>query len=285
MSQPGEDELPVRVRNALLDALEALDEHRDSVVVVGAQAVYLHTGAADVALAEATKDSDLALDTRRLEDEPLIEQAMRAAGFHQDLVKAQPGAWLSRDGIPVDLMVPEALAGSSGRRAARIDPHARDAARRAVGLEAAVVDNIQMDIPSLAVDDDRRYVAKVAGPASLLVAKLHKLGERRDTNPDRLNNKDAHDVYRLFVAIHTAVLADSLRALRTDELAGPVTVRALEYLQDLFAAGPDATGSAMAGRAEEGVGEPKTVAASVAILAKDLLTALGDRRRPSVLRR
>lgn len=146
MSQPGEDELPVRVRNALLDALEALDEHRDSVVVVGAQAVYLHTGAADVALAEATKDSDLALDTRRLEDEPLIEQAMRAAGFHQDLVKAQPGAWLSRDGIPVDLMVPEALAGSSGRRAARIDPHARDAARRAVGLEAAVVDNIQMDI-------------------------------------------------------------------------------------------------------------------------------------------
>lgn len=275
MSQPGEGDLLVRVRTALLDALEALDRHRASVVVVGAQAVYLHTGAADVALAEATKDSDLALDPRSLEDDPLIQQAMRAAGFQQDLVKNQPGAWLSPDGIPVDLMVPEALAGGPGRRAARIDPHARDAARRAVGLEAAVVDNSHVEIASLAAGDDRRYLAKVAGPASLLVAKLHKLGERRD-EPDRLNDKDAHDVYRLFLAIDTAVLADSLRTLRADDLAGAVTVQALEYLQDLFAAGPDATGSAMAGRAEEGVGEPETVAASVAVLAEDLLTALGD---------
>jgi len=276
MSQPGEGDLLVRVRTALLDALEALDRHRDSVVVVGAQAVYLHTGAADVALAEATKDSDLALDTRSLEDDPLIQQAMRAAGFHQDLVKNQPGAWLSPQGIPVDLMVPEALAGGPGRRAARIDPHARDAARRAVGLEAAVVDNSHVEIASLAVGDNRRYRAKVAGPASLLVAKLHKLGERRDHAPDRLNDKDAHDVYRLFMAIDTAVLVDSLRTLRADDLAGDVTVQALRYLQELFADGPDAIGSAMAGRAEEGVGEPETVAASVAVLAEELLTALGD---------
>ena len=138
MSLPGDGDLPVRVRTALLDALEALDQHRDSVVVVGAQAVYLHTGKAVVALAEATKDSDLALDMRHLEDDPRIEQAMKARGFHQDLLKAQPGAWLSPDGIPVDLMVPEALAGAPGRRAARIPPHDRQATRQALGLEAAV---------------------------------------------------------------------------------------------------------------------------------------------------
>jgi hypothetical protein len=46
----------------LLDALEALAAHRDALVVVGAQAIYLHTGEADVALAEATKDSHLAID-------------------------------------------------------------------------------------------------------------------------------------------------------------------------------------------------------------------------------
>jgi hypothetical protein len=64
---------------ALLDALEALHAHRDAVIVIGAQAIYLHTGAGEVALAEATKDSDLALDTRILPDEPLLEQAMTAA--------------------------------------------------------------------------------------------------------------------------------------------------------------------------------------------------------------
>ena len=38
------DDLLVRARSTLLDALIALREHRDSIVVIGAQAVYLHTG-------------------------------------------------------------------------------------------------------------------------------------------------------------------------------------------------------------------------------------------------
>ena len=66
MSGPGGtdafDDLLVRSRSALLDALDALADHRDSVVVIGAQAIYSRTVAATVALAEATKDSDLAID-------------------------------------------------------------------------------------------------------------------------------------------------------------------------------------------------------------------------------
>lgn len=47
MSSPGEaDGLLVAARAALLDALDALDEHRDSVVVIGAQAIYLRTASA-----------------------------------------------------------------------------------------------------------------------------------------------------------------------------------------------------------------------------------------------
>jgi hypothetical protein len=65
------------LRSALLDAVEALKEQINAVIVVGAQAIYLHTGAAPVALAEATKDCDLALDTRELASEPLLEDAMR----------------------------------------------------------------------------------------------------------------------------------------------------------------------------------------------------------------
>jgi hypothetical protein len=44
-----------------------------------------------------------------LADDPRIEQAMSAAGFSQDMAGGQPGAWLSPSGVPVDLMVPEAL--------------------------------------------------------------------------------------------------------------------------------------------------------------------------------
>lgn len=107
----GSSDILVRSRSALLDALGALDAHRDAVIVIGAQAIYLRTAGSPVALAETTKDSDLALDPRKLEDDPLVEESMSRAGFYRDPVNGQPGTWLSSDGIPVDLMVPDALAG------------------------------------------------------------------------------------------------------------------------------------------------------------------------------
>jgi hypothetical protein len=131
MSPAGDADLLIAARRTLLDALEALVDQRDALVLIGAQAIYLHTGAAVVALAEATKDSDLAVDPRALADDPLLDEAMAAAGFHRDLTAPQPGSWISPTGIPVDLMVPEALAGSGGRRGARIPPHSRHQGRRA----------------------------------------------------------------------------------------------------------------------------------------------------------
>ena len=198
---------------------------------------------------------------------------MTAAGFVLDPVAIQPGTWISPDGIPVDLMVPEALSGPRGRRSARIPPHATNAARRAVGLEAAVVDNQMIEIEALSADDQRSLQVRVAGLAALLVSKLHKLGERRAT-PNRLLDKDAHDIYRLLVAWPTDDLAETLTRLLNDDLAGAVTTAALGYLQELFADSPTALGSEMAGRAETGVGVPSTVAASVSILATDLIAAV-----------
>ena len=74
MSRPGDAEILVAARSALLDALEALADQRAALVLIGAQAIYLHTGAAPVALAEATKDTDLAVDPRALHDNPLHSQ-------------------------------------------------------------------------------------------------------------------------------------------------------------------------------------------------------------------
>jgi hypothetical protein len=56
--------------------------------------------------------------------------------------------------------------------------------------------------PCIAVLDMPLAAINVAGPAALLVAKLHKLGERKDA-PHRLIDKHAYDVYRLLVATDT----------------------------------------------------------------------------------
>lgn len=98
MSSNGADsDLAVQTRTALLDALTALADHRESVIVIGAQAIYLHTGEAPVAVAAYTKDSDLALDSRTLGEDPRIEDAMRGAGFTDG---DQPGSWIDPRGIP-----------------------------------------------------------------------------------------------------------------------------------------------------------------------------------------
>jgi hypothetical protein len=268
---PGADNLIGEARAALLDAIAALQAHQASVILIGAQAIYLRTGNVTFALAEATKDSDLAIDTRNLGEDPLLEEAMTSAGFILHPVSQQPGAWMSPSGIPVDLMVPEHLAGSGSRRGVRIPPHARHSARRAAGLEAAIIDKSPMTVDSLD-GDGRSAVITVAGSAALLVAKLHKLGERADT-PDRLNDKDAHDIYRLLVATETPDLAETMQRLHAEEISQRATTQALGYLKQLFASA-DALGATMAGRAEEGVGQPDTVSASVSFLAQDLLSAL-----------
>lgn len=267
---PGAGKLIVEARAALLDAVAALEAHTDSVALIGAQAIYLRTASATFALAEATKDTDLAIDPRTLGEDPRLEEAMTGAGFIINPVSQQPGAWISPNGIPVDLMVPEHLAGLGSRRGVRIPPHAKHSARRAAGLEAAIIDQSPMTVESLD-GDGRSAVINVAGPAALLVAKLHKVGERVDT-PSRLIDKDAHDIYRLLVATETPDLAETMQRLHADEISQEATTQALSYLEQLFASA-DALGATMAGRAEEGVGQPDTVSASVSFLAQDLLSA------------
>ncbi|WP_245564205.1 hypothetical protein [Nocardia testacea] len=269
-------ELLARTRTVLLDALEALVEHRDVVIVVGAQAVYLHTGGVEVAIAEATKDSDVAVDTRDLGGDPTINEAMEKANFVLNPTSGQPGAWLSPDGIPVDIMVPETIAGGGkNRRSVHQPPHHKMAMRRARGLEAAIVDNSEIVVRPLTEDDGRAISAKVAGPAALIVAKCHKIHERiDDPNPDRLKDKDAHDIYRILRAFEPEDLAPAFSRLLAEEVSAQVTDEAVDILQNLFAAGPDAIGSAMAGRAEEEVGDPAEVSASLAFLAEELVEAI-----------
>jgi len=255
----------VAARKALLDALEALAPHREAIILVGAQAVYLHAGEADLAVAPYTTDGDLALDPRALGPDPQIKEAMEMAGFN---LKSPPGLWRSQSGIQIDLLVPDAV-GGGGNRGARLGAHGNLVARKARGLEAALVDKSEHGITALDPADSRAHRLAVAGPAALLVAKLHKIAERIN-DPKRLKPKDALDVLRLLRAVPVAKLAASLTELAGHEVSQVVTTEALGQLRTLFGEA-SGVGSQLAARAVEGLDDPVTIAASCALLSEELL--------------
>lgn len=265
--------IAIAARRVLLDALEALADHRDGLVLVGAQAIYLYTGDADVAIATTTKDSDIALIPARLAREPTLDAAMMSAGFWHDPATQQPGEWSSAADLqpPVELLVPAALHAGGGRRGARIPPHSKHAARVVPGLEAAAVSNRPTTIASLEPEADaRRIEMRVASPAALVVAKSYKLGERASSEPGRLLDKDAHDLYRLLNATSADEVAGDMQLVLRDRIAAPVASRALDWLAQL-AATHDALIPAMAGRAEAVVGDPEDVAQRTWALIQELL--------------
>jgi len=267
----------VVARSVLLDALEALGDQRPAIIVVGAQAIYHHTGDIELAVPEFTIDADLTIDPSLLRDAPEIESAMRAAQFERG---NRVGAWVvERDvagvamRVEVDLMVPESV-GGPGRRAARLPGHAKEVARKARGLEAALVDKAMSTISALDPADARAFDVAVAGPMALLIAKLHKIAERvADRDHRRLDDKDALDILRLLQATDTSLLAASVGRLLGVDVARDVTREALVVLKNHFtdarAAGPQ-----MAGRAAGVLMAADEVAQSCAALASDLVRTL-----------
>ncbi len=241
LSTPPErlDPTYVAARRVLLDALTALVPHGPAVIVAGAQAVYLHTGSADLAIAPYTTDGDLAIDPQRLAVVPELASAMVAAGLEP---AREPGiwhAWAQVDGrdvrIPVDLIVPEHAAPPGGRRGARLGVHGNRAARRAVGLEAALVDHAPMTVAALDPSDARSVDAEVAGEAALLVAKLHKINDRvQSRRSDRIDDKDAADVLRLMQSVAPERIGETFVRLLDDSIAGAVTSEAVRLLEALF---------------------------------------------------
>lgn len=276
------DELYVVARCVLLDALEALGTHRDAIVVVGAQAIYLRAGEADLEVAPYTTDGDLALDPDLLAEIPPLEEALVGADFipgGRDAV----GVWLARRDTPslpdvqvqVDLLVPEAVSPGKGRRAARLPGHEPTAARIVRGLEGVLVDQDVLTLRALDPGDLRVVDAKVAGPAGLLIAKLHKIDERKGTA--RANDKHALDVFRLLRGVPTADLAERMQRVKTDPRSAEAGQRGMALLAELFGRGGE--GAEMAARAVAAVMDSAQVRLACELLASDLTSALGDMGR------
>lgn len=272
------DELYVVARRVLLDALEALGEHRGALVLVGAQAVYLHTGRVDLGVVEHTTDADLAIDPALLAEIPPLERALQQAGFLG--ARGAVGVWTTRRRtasgqdveVQVDLLVPSQVSPGIGRRAARLPGHDSHAARKVDGLEGALVDFGEHPLGSLEPAVDPRVIpVKVAGPGALLVAKMFKIDERRGSA--RANDKDALDVLRLLQGVPTQDLAFRLRTILSDERSAAVGARALAAFEPLFGS-RGGEGAVMAARAVRQLKDEDEIRRACAFLAGDLLDAL-----------
>jgi len=262
----------VAARRTLLDALDALSAHHPSLALIGAQAVYLHTGSQDTNVPPMTTDADLALDTDLLADDPEIAATLQAAGF----VPGQPGHWENSQGIAVDLMVAphQSNRQSASARAAHLTSHAKSVARIGPGLALALSDNAPQSITALDSSDSRRHEIRVAGPAALLVAKAIKLDDRladaSQGNSRRIVDKDALDVLRLLQACPISQFLAGLSWQNADTAAQADIARGLQILRDRAT---DRTHDlpVLATRAS---GDDPTVAASLAVLVRELLTAM-----------
>ena len=276
---PGENEFDyapeyVAARSVLLDALDALDGHLPTIIIVGAQAVYLHTGVGDFVEPPMTTDGDLALNAESLKTSPEITAAMAGAGFNQG---ANPGRWTGRGEVAVDIMVAPFQSGrvAKNARSARLVGHENWAARPTAGLEPALVDNSPHTLRALDPDDHRSVEVSVAGPAALLVAKIIKFEERLNdvkTEGKRVKQKDALDMLRLLQAVETDDLTAGFRAHIADSHARDVSIHALGFLEK---EGTSATSALPEAAAAVDGGNP-TTAPSFAALAQDLLDCVRD---------
>lgn len=272
------DELYVMARRVLLDALGALGHHRDAIVLVGAQAVYLRVGDADLAVTPYTTDGDLVIDPAVLAEIPALERVMMEAGFHPK-TEDSVGVWLTTRktsrhidaNIAVDLLVPASVSPGTGRRAARLPGHHTRAARIVRGLDGALVDADVMSLSALEKGDARTVDVRVAGPAALLVAKVHKIDDRKGS--DRASDKDALDVLRLLRGTQTDDLAMRYATLLGDERSEQAARRGRELLAAQFA-GARNVGVEMAIRSAGVVGDAEEIGAQFEALVGDLLTAL-----------
>jgi len=269
----------VEARRVLLNVLDALSAHLGAVVLVGAQAVYLRTEGRIAGYQPFTTDADIVLDPTLLASIPPLGDAMRNAGF---VLTDEPGIWearVTRPGfaedivVPVDVIVPEELAPKAGRRAARLPgDHGKTTARKSPGLAGAVIDNSPIELAALEPADRRLVSVNVAGYGALLVAKLHKLGDRLAT-PDRLNAKDAGDVYRLFDALSAEDMAVTFRILLDDARSAATTTQALTYLGELFSTATS-PGNALAVDALRTILPAPTVTAVLTAYSNELVDLL-----------
>ena len=242
-------------RMAMIEVFTILGEYRDRIALVGGwippllapESATLHTGSLDI---------DLAVDTNRIGDNAYrtIRDALIRRGYEQT---DQPFRFfrsvMLEDGEPVKVAV-DFLAGEYGGTGDthRTRPVQDLRARKARGCDLVFDHTVAVRISGLMQDGARNEVPiKIAGPVPFLVMKGMALW-------DRMNQKDAYDIYWL-VRYYPGGIA-ALTAEFTPVLHNALVVEGLAKIRSKFPA-VDAIGPVWAAQFDpSGAGEPAQIA-------------------------
>lgn len=196
-------------RRAIINVVEVLEVHAESLTLVGAHEVLLRTMDLDVPRMP-TGDGDLGVTPGLVGDLPSIEALLAEAGY-EHRTTARPGLWGRTpydepDGVrsfreKIDLLAPHGLS-ATGSRSKRGVPalqpaHGKLAVGNALGLELAAFNRSMVTISDFA---DPRLTAEihVAEIPALILAKGSKIGERlREPRKGPVRDKDLGDLWRL----------------------------------------------------------------------------------------
>lgn len=203
-------------RRAIINVVEVLQIHADSLTLVGAHAVLLRTMDLDVPRMP-TGDGDLGVTPGLVGDLPSIEALLADAGY-EHRTTARPGLWgrtpyEEADGTrsfreKIDLLAPHGLSGTASRSKRGVPAlqhaHGKLAVGNALGLELAAFNRSLVKITDFA---DPRLTAElhVAEIPALILAKGSKIGERlREPRKGPVRDKDLGDLWRLMAVDDSA---------------------------------------------------------------------------------
>lgn len=196
-------------RRAIINVVDVLAAHAESLTLVGAHAVLLRTMDLD-APRMPTGDGDLGVTPGLVGDLPSIENLLAEAGY-EHRTTARPGLWGRQpydeaDGTrsfreKIDLLAPHGLSGAASRSRRGVPAlqraHGKLAVGNALGLELAAFNRSSMTITDF-TDPQLSAEIHVAEIPALILAKGSKVGERlREPRKGAVRDKDLGDVWRL----------------------------------------------------------------------------------------
>lgn len=220
-------------RRAIINVVDVLAVHAESLTLVGAHAVLLRTQDLDVPRMP-TGDGDLGVTPGLVKDLPSIETLLADAGY-EHRTTARPGLWGREpydepDGTrsfreKIDLLAPHGLSGTASRSKRGVpalqSAHGKLAVGNALGLEVAAFNRSLVTITDFA-DPRLSTEIHVAEIPALVLAKGSKIGERLgEPRKGPVRDKDLGDLWRLMAvadpAETTQVIAEFLDHVEVGE--------------------------------------------------------------------
>jgi hypothetical protein len=196
-------------RRAIINVVNVLAVHAESLTLVGAHAVLLRTTDLDVPQMP-TGDGDLGVTPGLVGDVPSIEVLLAGTGY-EHRTTARPGLWGREpydepDGTrsfreKIDLLAPHGLSGTASRTKRGVPAlqpaHGKLTVGNALGLELAAFNRSIVTITDFA-DPRLSTEIHVAEIPALILAKGSKIGERlQEPRKGPVRDKDLGDLWRL----------------------------------------------------------------------------------------